>query len=218
MAPGGVNRTTAARGRPRTIGDDTVLEAAFDAFAATGFDAMSMRRLCAELGLSHGALHQRFGSKDELFDAALAHGVHKVVESTQIALKEQEVIPDDDLGKLRAEIRALLLSSATHPQVGRLIILTGQVDSERLTTIFDRLTGPHIRRMGRRLQRLVDAGIVRPMTIGQLWFLVAHGGAGPYNAPALARMFATHEPPLDPVTHAELIADIIITGIRARAS
>ena len=63
------------RGRPRLVDDDALLGAALHAFAANGFDAMSVRSLNAELGLSHAAVSQRFGTKEELFAAAVGHGL-----------------------------------------------------------------------------------------------------------------------------------------------
>ena len=57
------SRTTETRGRPRIRQDDEILDAALRAFASQGYDAMSLRSLNAELGLSHGTISQRFGTK-----------------------------------------------------------------------------------------------------------------------------------------------------------
>jgi AcrR family transcriptional regulator len=62
------------RGRPRIRQDEEILGAALRAFAAHGFESMSLRSLNTELGLSHGTINQRFRSKKRLYYAAIDHG------------------------------------------------------------------------------------------------------------------------------------------------
>ncbi len=57
------------RGSPDTRG--AVLAAARAAFADRGFDATSTRAVAAAAGVTPGLVHHYFGSKDELFVAAL---------------------------------------------------------------------------------------------------------------------------------------------------
>jgi TetR/AcrR family transcriptional repressor of nem operon len=54
--------------RPRTFDEDTVLEAARDAFWKSGYAATSMDDLTAATGLGKGSLYAAFGGKRELFD------------------------------------------------------------------------------------------------------------------------------------------------------
>ena len=65
------------RARPRaeaSVNKGAVLEAALRAFAVGGYDGVSVRTLSKQLGVSHGWVHQRFGSKDGLWYAAVDHG------------------------------------------------------------------------------------------------------------------------------------------------
>jgi AcrR family transcriptional regulator len=50
----------------------TILDAAREAFAVQGYEAVSMRTLAAKIGCSHGALYLHFRDKEELFDALVA--------------------------------------------------------------------------------------------------------------------------------------------------
>ena len=75
-------------GRPRTIDDETVLLAALRAFAAQGYDGMSVRTLNAGLNISHNTLHQRFGSKEGLWKAAVEHGFKRLRDALFKALAE----------------------------------------------------------------------------------------------------------------------------------
>jgi AcrR family transcriptional regulator len=57
-------------GRQKTISDDEVLRVARDIFRGQGHTATT-REIAQAAGISEGVLYQRFGSKDELFFAAM---------------------------------------------------------------------------------------------------------------------------------------------------
>jgi TetR/AcrR family transcriptional regulator len=72
-----------------------LLPVALEAFADLGYEGASMRDLCRRLGVSHNLLHQRFGSKEGLWRAAVDHGFRSLAT---------ELVPDsddDDLVRLR---------------------------------------------------------------------------------------------------------------------
>ena len=48
-----------------------ILQAAIAHFAATGLDGGSVPEIARSVGLSHSALYQHFGRKEELFRAAV---------------------------------------------------------------------------------------------------------------------------------------------------
>jgi AcrR family transcriptional regulator len=60
--------TPARRGRPPKLSHSQVLEAAREIVLAEGYDAVTTRRLAAELGVSSFAVHSQMGSKHELLD------------------------------------------------------------------------------------------------------------------------------------------------------
>jgi len=60
----------AGMGRPKTISDDEVLRIAREVFRAQGHTATT-REIAQVAGISEAVLYQRFGSKDELFFAAM---------------------------------------------------------------------------------------------------------------------------------------------------
>src|SRR3981081_3618257 len=58
-----------AQDAPVTV--EEILDAAFHAFATYGYDGVAVRTLNRELGVSHNLIHQRFGSKKQLWYAAV---------------------------------------------------------------------------------------------------------------------------------------------------
>src|SRR5215471_12675459 len=53
---------------------ETMLEAALEAFAQRGYDGVSVRELNRQIGVSHNLAHHYFGSKDALWRAAIDYG------------------------------------------------------------------------------------------------------------------------------------------------
>ena len=104
----------ARKGRHQILGDAEILHAAFLAFANSGFESMSVRNLNAQLGLSHETVRQRFGSKLDLYYAAIDHGV---AQFYAILAEERTKLPEaaGDLEELRATARSFITASMRFP-------------------------------------------------------------------------------------------------------
>ena len=205
------------RGRPRICQDDEILEAALQAFAAQGYDAMSLRSLNAKLGLSHGTISQRFGTKERLYFAAVDLGfasfLADIEERRRAALAAAESV--DDVADLHATIRAFLGAALLRPELGRLMNQEGLYRTDRLDHIIDQVVVPFIAGTDGLLERLQAAGRIRPVTARALFFLVAHGAEAPYTLTALSGAFDTVDGPLDPDRHADDVTDLIMRGLLA---
>jgi len=64
--------TAGAPGRPRTFDADEILNLVVQVFWEKGYEATSMSDVVAATGLNKSSLYNAFGSKDQLFDMALA--------------------------------------------------------------------------------------------------------------------------------------------------
>lgn len=67
----GPPQTTRRRGRPASLSREQIVEAALELAGGDGMDALSMRRLAAELGVSAMTLYGYFSSKSSLVRAML---------------------------------------------------------------------------------------------------------------------------------------------------
>lgn len=206
--------TIETRGRPRLRGDAEILGAAIRAFAAAGFDGMSLRSLNRDLGLSHGTINQRFGSKEQLFYAAVDHdfGALMAEVAAELAIRPPA---GDEIEQLRDTIRAFLVASARRPELLRLMNQEGLTASPRLAYIFDRFVRPTIESNLSGLQRLADRGVVRPHAMRSVFFLMTHGAAAPFTLAALSRHFDEADGEVDDDEHAQALADIIVAGLLA---
>jgi len=61
--------STDKRGRPKKLEIDEIVDAALAVLDTDGIDAVSFRRMGAELGVSHMTLYSYFDSKDDLLNA-----------------------------------------------------------------------------------------------------------------------------------------------------
>lgn len=206
------------RGRPKvedTLDGGVMLDAALRAFARDGYEGVSVRTLSRELGVSHNLLHQRFGSKADIWRAAVDHGFGRVV-----ALMEQVFDPSvtDPLEQAKIGIRRFVVFSAEHPELLGLMDIEARQESDRLDYVFERYIKPSVAGLTAAVEHLVAAGQIRPVDVRQLHFLVAHGAIAPFTLVPLAERFDPRSP-LDPAlveAHADLVADLVIEGLRIR--
>jgi AcrR family transcriptional regulator len=201
------------RGRPRLRRDDEILDAALLAFATHGYAGMSLRKLNSELGLSHGTISHRYGSKERLYYAAVDHGFGGLIAEMDDEIGRRPPATDE-LAQVRERFRAFLVVSARRPELVRLMNQEGLHASDRLNYIFDTYTQPALADTLAALERLASAGVLRPLPARALFFLLTHGAAAPYTLTALSARFDPVDGPLDELAHAELITDVTINALR----
>jgi len=200
-----------AQDAPVTL--EQILDAAFRAFATSGYDGVAVRTLNRELGVSHNLIHQRFGSKQGLWYAAVDRAFSQQV--TQLATAFDPTLADP-LDQLNHAIRRFVHYSAERPELLGLMNIEARIDSERLDYIYDNYVAPALAPLGRLLDHLHKNGRIRPISLRALFFLIAHGAAAPFTLAALAHHFDNTDP-LDPNQVAEqaaLTADLITNGLR----
>src|SRR5882672_2607974 len=192
MAQTGAGKRT---GRPKTQDApatiEQILDAAFRAFATYGYDGVAVRTLNRELGVSHNLIHQRFGSKEGLWYAAVDRAFSQQI--TQLATAFDPTL-GDPLDQLNHAIRRFVAYNAEHPELLGLMNIEARVDSERLDYIYDNYVAPALAPLGLLLDHLKNEGRIRPISLRSLFFLIAHGAAAPFTLTALARRLDDADP------------------------
>lgn len=84
--------------RPRSVEDNELLDAAMTAFWADGYGGVSTRALEQATGLPASSLYHRYGSKEGLFVAVLAHYIDRVIAGRA----QRYLAADDAAAGLRA--------------------------------------------------------------------------------------------------------------------
>src|SRR3984893_16572730 len=181
-----------AQDAPVTV--EQILDAALCAFATYGYDGVAVRTLNRELGVSHNLIHQRFGSKQGLWYAAVDRAFSQQV--TQLATAFDPTLADP-LDQLNHAIRRFVHYSAERPELLGLMNIEARVDSERVDYIYDSYIAPSLAPRVRLLDYLKEHRRIRPISTPRLFFLIAPGAAAPFPLVALARRFDNTDP-LDP--------------------
>jgi AcrR family transcriptional regulator len=199
------------KGRHRILSDEVILQAAFEAFAGEGYETMSVRKLNIDLGLSHETVRQRFGSKSELYFAAVDYGIARFYT---LLLEERELLgdADGDLQELRFAVRAFMTASIKFPLLANLVNHEAVNSSERMDYIFTSGFLPGMKFYSTTLERLVGDEVIQPINVRDMFFLV-DAGLSPYAQVGLSRAFDAVAGPLDEFAHVDRFLDFIFRAL-----
>lgn len=188
--------------------DNDVFDRALDLYAEYGFEGASIRALCRELGVSHNLIHERYGSKEDLWRFAIAHGFSEMAISLVTAAAES---PGDPLERLRAILIRYVELTAQRPALIRIINYEAMHPGPRLDYLYTRYLQPAHDVADAALRLLEEQGRAIRIPAATLHFLIGHGAGGLASLPVLAGRFNPHDP--DPVTQAIDAVDLVLRGI-----
>jgi len=209
------------RGRPRKDSgpapNPEVLAAALHAFASHGYQGVSVRTLNRELGVSHNLLHQRFGSKEAIWYAAVDWGFGGLLE--ELALADADLA--DPLERLRAFIRSFVAFSARHPDLARVANAEGSAEDsgamQRLDYLLHSYVRPSIERIAPLYRELVVSERVREVPPETLYYLITSAGLMYSNHAMTRALFSGASLAEDRIeSYADSIATVILDGVTRR--
>lgn len=192
----------------RRISDADLLDAALEEFGDQGFEGTSVRALCRRLEVSHNLVHERFGTKEDLWRYAVAHGFTTLAVDLAAAAAEA---PDDPYDRLRAILIRYVELTAARPALIRIINYEAMHPGARLDHLYSTYLQPAHQIADAALRLLEHQGRARRIPAATLHFLVGHGAGGLASLPALAGRFDTTDP--DPVDQATAAVDLVLRGI-----
>ncbi|MDX6363609.1 MAG: TetR/AcrR family transcriptional regulator [Streptomyces sp.] len=192
--------------------EEGVLQAALIAFATHGFQGTSVRTLNRELGVSHNLLHQRFGSKEAIWRAAVDWGFGKLVTQL-LATDDESAAP---LTRLRTFVRTFARFNADHPELQRLMNIEGGQAGERLDYILNTFVSPVIDRFLPLRDALVESGDIRPVPTEVMYYMITSGGGAMFANQAMTERLFTRAPlsPSHKDEYADCVADLIMNALR----
>jgi AcrR family transcriptional regulator len=195
-----------------------VLDAALNAFAEHGYDGTSLRDLSRRLGVSHNLVHHHYGSKWELWKAALDHGCAPSGRALLSLVEASSRQPDWDVAN-RDGVTGAMMLFARNPAVARIMADESARGGPRLDFLFDR----YIRPFASLLERIValdakdDQSDVDPRAA--LLFLFA-GMTAPFTLRGLAAKLDGSKgmSERDVARFAATVAELIAHGLRRKSS
>lgn len=195
-------------GRPgkceKRLAPHTVLEQALAAFAGQGYDAVSLRKLSADLGMGHTFVSDRYGSKEELWKAVVEHAMSEWLAVVNVALTSDD---RDDAERLVGSVRALHRAAAGSSHFARLIDQEARTESPRLAYLHEMLQ-PVNETLKSLFERMVADGRLRPMPWYLFYFLTT-SPTSLYSQPPLARLLGRP----DNADDHDLVTDLILGGL-----
>jgi AcrR family transcriptional regulator len=190
------------------ISDDELLVMVLGAFADLGYEGTSVRALCRHLDVSHNLIHQRYGSKEELWYVAVDHGFRLMAAEL---LVEPDVV-DDELELLRRVIRRYLVMVRARPALLRILHQEAARPGPRFDYMNERYLAPVQNLVEGLLGTLQEQGRIRAGQVGAVYyFLVTHGLGALGSLPALAEARGARG---DDVL--DLAVDVVVDGLLAR--
>lgn len=177
---------TRARGRPTqsAISDEALLDAVLQSFGENGYDGASVREIARRLEVSHNLIPQRFGSKENLWYAAVDHGFGRLTSDLK---EEAQTFGSDELLILRGLVTSFIEINALHPALLQIINQEASQPGPRLDYLFVNYIQP-VRDFGDAwLTRLAEEGRIRPVSVSLFYFLMTHGAGGVFALPALTK-------------------------------
>jgi AcrR family transcriptional regulator len=194
-----------------------VLAAALHAFAVHGYQGVSVRTLSRELGVSHNLLHQRFGSKEEIWYAAVDWAFGNLVAELTKAETEQ----GDPMTRLRRFIRTFVEYSARHPDLARVANAEGSAEDEtaaqRLKYLLRGYTGPTMARIVPLYLELMAAGQLREVPPETFYYLITSTGLMHSNRAMTTMLFSEAALAEERVpAYADSVVSVILDGLIPR--
>lgn len=139
---------------PGADGDQTrdrIIDAALQAFAVHGYDAMSVRELTRQLGVSHNLVHHYFGSKSDLWYAAIDHNFSSSTEEVLGELAQAIGDPEPEKA-VRRLLELTFRNAALHPAALAIAADESHRGGERLDYLYEHFLAPGIEMVGRFLE------------------------------------------------------------------
>ena len=145
------------------------------AFARHGFDGVSLRTIADEAGVNHQLITHHFGSKQDLWDAALDSHVElfRAFHDKLDAIDEMS----DPREKFRSYVHTLVERMVAHPEITCIYYHEGLANresaksSDRYQRILDKQIGQYRAMNERLLAQAQKAGVIEQMPIDDLWFV-----------------------------------------------
>jgi TetR/AcrR family transcriptional regulator len=174
---------------PRTVGRKPptellgrILDEAFDAFAAHGYEGASVRQIAAEAGTTIQRVIYHFPRKEELWREVMRRVVHRFGERRRILLQQLTDAPA--AVKLRHLIEDMVHFLAESPGIHRIMTWEAAEPSARLEWLCNNFLISHVHENVRIIEAAQREGAVRQVDPARLHYAMLSICAVPFSITA----------------------------------
>ena len=146
---------------------EDLLLAAIDAFGAHGFDGVSLSQISGQAGTDIGLTRYYFGSKDDLWRAAIDHLAGILGREIEDLLQAPQA---SATAELKAVIKWFVDMSARWPQLSRIIVFDGNDHGSRGKYVATALVKPFYSLMSDLIDRSKQEGSIADVPTRTLFF------------------------------------------------
>jgi TetR/AcrR family transcriptional regulator len=207
-----------AKKRQRGQGKHRILLASLALFSDQGYDTVSTADIAKTAGTSQSVVLYHFNSKDELWRAAMRYLFETVgIRPTFDGAMYKDL---DPMSRLRVLLRSFVLTSARHPELGRVIAREGSSGGERLVWLIEELARPNYATFDALFEEGARRGQFKAYPAPMLTFLVHGAAATIFNLGAVARILMGTDPFASDVVErqADLVVDVLLNGLVMRSA
>lgn len=163
-----------------------LLLAAIDEFGQRGFDGVSLNQIAGKAGTDIGLTRYYFGSKTDLWKAAVQHLADEFNTGLSVHLEATDQTATE---RLKSAIRWFVDISSRWPQVSRMIVFDSSQEGPRCTHTAERLVRPFYAQMEVLIEGAKAEGALPNVSNRTIFFMIAHGSSFPMALPALTNAF-----------------------------
>lgn len=200
---------------PRTEGGrERILGAARAAFAERGFDGASTAAIARSAGVTQPLVHYHFASKEALWKAVVLDVLGDLDRFAVTASAEAGEL-DDEIERIRSLMRGFIRYASANPEIGRLLLVEGANQSERLEWLVNEAVGWRLRYLQGILQRGMDVGLIKQLPAGLVALAFLAAASYPFQVPhLLSRVYGMDaEDPTTSLNHTDVILEVFLNGM-----
>ncbi|WP_424830503.1 TetR/AcrR family transcriptional regulator [Ruegeria sp.] len=194
-----------------------LLENALTLFSLRGYDGVSTTEIARDSGVAQSMIHYHFGSKLDIWKAAIEHNMKE--RGRQMQLNAPELVDLDPSSRLRVLIRKFLIVSARDTRFTRLVMIEGVSKGERLDWLCDEFLSEGFKVFADCIEAGIARGQFRDQPVHILVNLIMSLCAQPFCAqPTIMNLFNVDmNDPAEISSMQDAVCNLIFDGICVKA-
>lgn len=210
-------------GRPSRKGSDTgdssrekLLDAAINLFADWGYEPVSTAAVARVAGLSQSMVHYHFGSKEQLWRAAIDRLMRR--RGQYFPVKHLETHGLNPVERLKTLIRRLVEANAAEPHYIRIVTHEAMARTQRFDWLMETFVQPGIAAFDEAIADAMAQGLIRPLPPHQTSSIITSAASMTFSIGAVTLAMHGRDPyaPDQIASYGDAIISLVFEGLLTR--